>query len=72
LLNTRGLDPFVVSRIENCLQATNEVVDIHVESKATPLGPSHGKKLADLVNIPLLTIRYLYKYMLIYFFILYT
>ncbi|RGB41058.1 S-adenosyl-L-methionine-dependent methyltransferase [Rhizophagus diaphanus] len=48
LLNTRGLDPFIASRIESYLQSTNQVIDIHVEHKSTPLG-SHGKKLGELL-----------------------
>ncbi|CAG8714546.1 15324_t:CDS:2, partial [Rhizophagus irregularis] len=48
LLNARGLDPFIASRIESYLQSTNQVIDIHVEHKSTPLG-SHGKKLGELL-----------------------
>lgn len=48
-MNARGLDPFIASRIESYLQSTNQVIDIHVEHKSTPLG-SHGKKLGELVS----------------------
>ncbi|CAG8444284.1 11040_t:CDS:2 [Funneliformis caledonium] len=49
LLTSRGLDPFIASRIEGYLQATNKVVDVHIESKATPLG-SHGKGVGELLG----------------------
>ncbi|RIA89536.1 S-adenosyl-L-methionine-dependent methyltransferase [Glomus cerebriforme] len=49
LLNIRGINPFIVTRIENFLQATNKVVDIHVEHKSTSLG-SHGKKLGEFLS----------------------
>jgi hypothetical protein len=52
-LNARGLDPFIASRIESYLQSTNQVIDIHVERKSTPLGSSNGKKLGELVSISL-------------------
>lgn len=48
LLNSRGMNPFIATRIEEYLQSINKVTDIHVESKATPLGTS---RIGELVNI---------------------
>src|SRR2546430_2293090 len=48
LLNSHGINPFIATRIEEYLQSINKVTDIHVESKATPLGTS---RIGELVNI---------------------